>query len=338
MREDLLAKECPETKEKEIVVEMEALRCLYPKKFVPEKICLRQNLKDEVLVKLQGCGVCASNIPIWEGRDWFSYPLDYGAPGHEGWGIVEEIGDNVRDVQVGDRVCFISNKAFAQYEIVNGKNLVTVPRELNDLYFPGEPLGCAMNIFERSNIQPGQNVAIVGNGFLGILLVRLCSLAGARVVALSRRHFALELAEQFGASEVVSMDDHNKVIQHVANLTQSKGCETVIEASGHSWPLNIASEIIANRGRLIIAGYHQDGNRSINLQQWNWKGIDVINAHEREESKYIEGMKKAVQVICEGKIDIAPLITHTFPLRETNEAFEIMNSRPDGFLKAVVIP
>src|SRR5919108_4790790 len=57
--------------------------------------------RGDVLVRIEGCGVCASSLPLWEGRTWFSYPLDPGAPGHEGWGAVEEVGELVESVAPG---------------------------------------------------------------------------------------------------------------------------------------------------------------------------------------------------------------------------------------------
>jgi D-arabinose 1-dehydrogenase-like Zn-dependent alcohol dehydrogenase len=85
---------------------------------------------------------------------------------------------------------------------------VPLPEALAGQPFPGEPLGCAMNIFRRSEIAPGQTVAIVGIGFLGAILTRLASEAGARVIAVSRRPFSLEIARAMGAAETIPMDDH----------------------------------------------------------------------------------------------------------------------------------
>ena len=79
--------------------------------------------------------------------------------------------------------------------------------------FPGEPLGCAMNIFERSEIRAGQTVAILGIGFLGALLIQLAHHAGAKVIAISRKASSLELARKLGADEVIQMDDHWKIIE-----------------------------------------------------------------------------------------------------------------------------
>jgi threonine dehydrogenase-like Zn-dependent dehydrogenase len=87
----------------------------------------------------------------------------------------------------------------------------------------------------------------------------------------------------------------------------------------------------------VIAGYHQDGNRNIDVQQWNWKGIDVINAHERDEAVYIDGIKKAIEFVKNGVIKVDDLITHKFPLEMLSTAFKYMIDRPDGFLKAVVV-
>lgn len=291
---------------------------------------------DEVLIRMEGCGVCASSIPVWEGREWFQYPVQPGTPGHEGFGRVEAIGANVSNIQVGDRVAALSNRAFATYDIAKASEVVKLPRALEGKPFPGEALGCVMNIFRRSDIQPGQTVAIVGLGFLGALLTQLATKQGARVIALSRRPFSLEIARQYGAEELIPMDDHWQIIEKVKMLTNGKFCDRVIEATGKEWPLNLAGELTAEGGKLIIAGFHQDGMRSVNIQLWNWRGIDVINAHERDPQKYIQGMQEAVEAVCSGLLTPEALYTHTFALEEANEAFKMLTSRPDHFVKAII--
>ncbi|MFL6374762.1 MAG: alcohol dehydrogenase catalytic domain-containing protein, partial [Pyrinomonadaceae bacterium] len=148
----------------------------------------------EVLIRVEGCGVCASNLEIWGGQPWFEYPFEPGAPGHEGWGYVDELGDGVHDIDVGERVAFLSGHAYAEYDVAKADQLVMLPPQLDGKLVPAEPLGCAINIFRRSDIQPGQTVAIVGAGFLGNVVTQLASEAGARVISISRRDFALEMA------------------------------------------------------------------------------------------------------------------------------------------------
>jgi threonine dehydrogenase-like Zn-dependent dehydrogenase len=91
------------------------------------------------------------------------------------------------------------------------------------------------------------------------------------------------------------------------------------------------------RGRLVIAGYHQDGARQVNMQLWNWRGLDVINAHERDPRAYVEGMRAAVDAVASGRLDPAPLYTHRFSLDQLGAALEATRVRPDGFLKALVV-
>ena len=182
----------------------------------------------------------------------------------------------------------------------------------------------------------GQNVAIVGVGFLGILLTQLATEAGANVIAIGRRKFALDLAAEYGAKHLIEMTDQTNVVQQVMALTRDRGCEVVIEAAGKHGPLTLAAELTSERGRLVIAGYHQDGSREIDMQLWNWRGLDVINAHERDPQVYLEGMRSAFDAIADGRLDPAPLYTHTFSLDELGNALNMTRDRPEGFMKAIV--
>ncbi len=290
----------------------------------------------EVRIKLEGCGVCASNLEPWAGLPWMTYPTEPGGLGHEGWGVVDAVGEGVDTVAVGDRVAALSYRSFAEYDVAKADALVKLPPELNGVPVPGEPLGCAMNIFRRADIKPGQDVAIVGIGFLGALLTRLCTDAGARVIAISRRPFSLDLARRYGAAEVIAMDDHYRIIEQVKALTGEKLCERVIEAVGKQWPLDLAGELVGFGGKLVVAGYHQDGPRQVSMQMWNWKGIDVINAHERDPAVCLQGLRDAVDAVASGRLDPLPLYTHRFGLAEVGDALDATRDRPEGFLKALV--
>jgi threonine dehydrogenase-like Zn-dependent dehydrogenase len=290
----------------------------------------------EVRIRLEGCGLCGSNLPFWEGRPWFQYPSSPGSPGHEGWGAIDAVGDGVTTVSPGDRVAALSSRAYAEYDIADAGSVVPLPEALGGSPFPGEPLGCAMNAFRRSDIRADQTVAIIGIGFLGALLTRLACRAGARVIAISRRPFALALARELGAHVVMSLEDYAGTVEHVKRITGGEGADRVIEVTGLQAPLDLAGELARVRGRLIIAGYHQDGLRQVNMQLWNWRGLDVINAHERDPAVYIEGIRAAVDAVSIGVLDPTPLYTHIFPLDELARAFEAMRTRPDGFLKALV--
>jgi threonine dehydrogenase-like Zn-dependent dehydrogenase len=303
-----------------------------------EEVPLPEPGPGEVRIRLTGCGVCASNLAAWEGTPWMQYPQEPGSPGHEGWGIVDAVGSDVDGVAPGDRVAALSYRAYAEYDVAPATHVVPLPAELAKTPFPGEPLGCAMNIFRRSGIGEGHTVGIVGIGFLGALLTKLAKDAGARVIAISRRPFSLDVARSMGADETIPMDDHWQIIERVKQLTGGELCDRVIEAVGKQWPLDLSAEITRERGRLIIAGYHQDGPRQVNMQMWNWRGLDVINAHERDPQVYLDGIRAAVDAVANGRLDPSPLYTHTYSLDQLGEALEATRTRPDGFLKALVTP
>ena len=291
----------------------------------------------EIRVRLEGCGVCASNVPPWEGREWFSYPLRPGQLGHEGWGVVDAVGDGVASVRPGQRVAFLSDHAYAEYDVTAADKAVTLPTALADRPFPGEPLGCAMNIFGECAVRPGQTVAIVGSGFLGSLLVRLASGAGARVLALSRRGSGLEQARRSGAAEAIALDDHWKIIERVKDLTGGRFCDTVVECTGKAWPLDLSAELCRERGRLVIAGFHQDGPRQINMQLWNWRGLSVFNAHWRDTADYVAGIRAAVDAVGRGAVDPSPLFTNRYSLDRLGDALRDTAERPEGFMKGLIV-
>lgn len=296
-----------------------------------------QYQEDEILIQVEGCGVCASSLPLWEGREWFSYPSEPGSPGHEGWGTITEAGPNVHSAKKGDRVAFLSFHAFAEYDTAKEGSFVVLPQSLAGKPFPGEPLGCALNIFERSDISAADTVAIIGTGFLGALLCQLAKKKGAKVIAISRRAFSLDYARRFGADEVVPLTSTWETSGKINEITNGAFCNRVIEATGKQEAIDVATEIVAEGGRIIIAGYHQDGLRQVNMQKWNWKGIDVINAHERDPRKYLTGMQKAVDAVVSGLIDPTDLYTDTLPLAHLNRGFELTANRPDGFMKALIV-
>jgi threonine dehydrogenase-like Zn-dependent dehydrogenase len=242
----------------------------------------------------------------------------------------------VTNVRVGDCVAVLSYQAFAEYDIADASAVVPLPDSLRGKPFPAEALGCAFNVFKRCDIQPGHTVAIVGVGFLGAVLTSLASNAGAYVIAITRRPFALEIARHYGADECVAMDDHWRIIERVKSLTEGVGCDRVIEAVGAQSPLDLAAELTRERGKLIIAGYHQDGPRQVNMQLWNWRGLDVINAHERDSAVYVQGMRAAANAVARGAFDPTPLYTHTFPLDRIADAFNAMQRREGEFMKALV--
>jgi threonine dehydrogenase-like Zn-dependent dehydrogenase len=289
----------------------------------------------QVRIRVEGCGVCGSDLAVYAGRPWFDYPREPGAPGHETWGFVDALGAEVRDVDPGQRVSALSYRGYATHDLAEAESLVALPPELEGEPFPGEALGCAMNVLARSDVREGHTVAVVGVGFLGALLIQLAAGAGARVIGVSRRQTARDAARSMGAHEVLGLDE---AADRVAELTAGQLCDRVIEAAGKQESLDLAAQLTAVRGRLVIAGFHQDGERRVDLQLWNWRGLDVINAHERDPRVYLDGMRAAADAVAAGRLDPSPLYTHRFGLHQVDDALRTALERPPGFMKALIAP
>src|SRR3712207_677532 len=123
---------------------MRAAQVLAPRTVAISDVALPAPAAGEVRVRLEGCGVCASNIPPWEGRPWFTYPLEPGGLGHEGWGRIDAIGMEVSGWRVGQRVAALSYHAYAEFDVADADSVVALPSTLQESPFPAEPLGCVL--------------------------------------------------------------------------------------------------------------------------------------------------------------------------------------------------
>jgi threonine dehydrogenase-like Zn-dependent dehydrogenase len=299
-----------------------------PRKAVLREAPTAKLAPGQVRIRLHGAGICASELPLWEGREWFEYPRAPGEPGHEGWGEVAEVGQDVAGLSPGQRVAMIGERVHAELAVAEAAHVVALPDAIApELPFPGEPLACAVNVMRRAHVGAGDRVAVVGCGFLGLALVQLCASVAEDVIAISRRDTGRSLASALGARRSFGDDD--------VALGGEPEFDVVFEATGYQQPLDLAARLVRTRGRLIIAGYHQDGRRSVDMQLWNWRGLDVINAHERDPVIYVDGLREAVRAVVEGRLDPRPLLTHSFALEEIAEAYRVSAARPDGFIKAV---
>jgi threonine dehydrogenase-like Zn-dependent dehydrogenase len=316
---------------------MRALQVLNARSAQVVRDAIQEPGSGQVRVALEGSGVCASSVPVWEGRPWFTYPMEPGSPGHEGWGAIEAIGPGVAGLSPGDRVASLGNRAFASHEIVAADQVIPIDGIPDGVPFPGEAFGCAANVARAARISPGARVAVIGVGFLGAVVVRLASTAGAHVVAISRREWALDLAESLGANETIRLGDAADVVR-IARGPQDIGVDVAIEAIGAQQSLDLAASITREQGRIVIAGYHQDGPRTIDLQLWNWRAFEIVNAHWRSASAYASGLREAVAAVRVGVIQPERFVTHVLPLDRLGDAMTLIRERPDGFLKAVVLP
>ena len=292
--------------------------------------------RDEVLLRVGACGVCASELDMFSGLTGHAtYPW---APGHEVSGVIEQIGVDVSRFSIGDAVAaWVTVRGFADYVAVKDDYCFSagdVPPELA----LGEPLACAVNAVEMADISLGDDVVIIGAGFMGHLVHKLVEMSGPRqVIVADARADALKRAESFGASLVVDVT-RESLVKAVDDATGGRGADVTLEVTGVQAALDVVGEITRMSGTITIVGYHQGPPRSIPLGGWNYKAFRIANAHFRDVGTILRGMRAGMRLLTSGRLALDDLVTHRFGLEEVGRAFQTAIDKPDGFVKATVIP
>ena len=290
----------------------------------------------DVLVRVRACGVCASELHGWHG-DSGAYPREFG---HEVAGEIVEVGREAGDLQPGVAVTGLFQRGFAEFACAPRARVTLIPQGIGYDIALGEPLSCIVSAARRTRVEYADRVAIVGLGFMGLLMLQAVRLkAPRRLIAVDPRPEALEKARWFGADETLTPEqvgDELKLTRW-SDLDKGQGVDTAIEASGTQAGLTLAGQMVREHGMLSIVGYHQGGLRQVDMELWNWKALDVLNAHERRADYQMDCMRRGLALLAAGRLDTASLVTHRTALDRVDEAFRALYMKPAGFIKAVVI-
>jgi threonine dehydrogenase-like Zn-dependent dehydrogenase len=288
---------------------------------------------DEVLVRVANCGVCASELDMWEGRSEIAFPW---FPGHEVSGVVEETGAEVSGLAPGDPVAvWVTSRGFAEYVAVKADYCLPADGVPLDLAL-AEPLACAVNAVELAAPSLGDDVVLIGAGFMGNLVHKLVGLRGPRnVIVADPRADALERAERLGATRVVDVT-RESLADVVREATSGRGADVSFEITGAQGPLLVLGDVTRMSGKVVVVGYHQGGLRELPLGQWNWMAFEIVNAHFREVATIMRGMRIGMRLLTSGRLALDDLVTHRFGLEDVNRAFATAVEKPPGFVKATV--
>ncbi len=316
----------------------------------------------EVLVKVKAALTCGTDRKLYlRGHPLFKPPFVFG---HEFAGEIVKVGEKVKGFQKGMRVvaansapcnrcyyCKIGRQsmcenltlrlsgAFAQYvEIprpIVEQNLLEIPSHLS--YKKAalvEPLACVVHGIEESNIALGDTVVINGLGPIGLLFVQLAKLKGARVIALDVRRERLDIANKLGADELVDASRVGDQVKAVKRLTEKgRGVDVAIEAVGipEVWEKSIL--MVRKGGTAVLFGGCASGTKiTIDTELLHYSEITIKGVFHHTP-QYV---KKALDLISQGKIDTDSLITDEFPLADFSKALEMMINQ-EG-IKIAVIP
>lgn len=318
-----------------------------------EEVKIKELQPNEVLVKVKIALTCGTDIKTFKrGHPVLIKTVPSGF-GHEFAGDIVKLGSDVKNFYIGQRVvaansapcgeCFycqkdfynlcenlnLLNGAFAEYITVPGQivkhNLLSIPEHLSyeEAAFT-EPLANVVHGVEKTEIQPGQTVGVLGLGPIGLMFVKLAKLKGARVIAIGRNPLKLKLAKEFGgADEIVNLRETINPQKTIMELTdQGKGLDVVIEAVGLPELWEEVTHLTRRGGTVNLFGGCKSGSKiQLDTTRVHYDEIKIISIFHHTPRH----IREALQLISSGKVDVTQLITHRLPLSELSKAIDYHN-------------
>jgi len=315
----------------------------------------------EVLVRVRVCGICHTDLHF----------IDEGLikpgkipqiMGHEAAGDVVEVGREVEEVMVGDRVLihfyfscgecyyclrgreslcvspdfsrfgFTTDGGYAEYAKAPARRVVKLPDEVP--YEAGILADAGSTAYhavrEVGKVKLGDTVAIVGSGGVGLCTLQMAKLSGATVIAIDIHESKLKAAESLGADHTINSRSKN-VPAEVRRLEGERGVDVAYEFVGRTETMNDALNILARRGKLVFVGYSED---KLTLDPRRLVGGEFQVVGSRASSIY--ETIEVVKLVREGKFRLEPLITHKLPLDKINDGLDLV--RRGEAIRAVVMP
>ncbi len=305
---------------------------------------------NEVVVKIVACGLCHTDL----------HYIDHGVPtfkkpplilGHEPAGIVSKVGRNVKNLKEGDRVLIpavfscgscracrtgrenicdtmvmLGNNidgAYAEYVAVPAKDLAIVPEDISliEIAVVADAVSTPFHaVVNRAKVKAGDVISVFGCGGVGINIVQIASIVGARVIAVDIVDSKLEKAKKLGASITLNANNFDNIAKEIRKLTDG-GVDIAFEAIGNPKTLQYAFDTLRKGGTLCVVGYCSQ------KLEWSFTKVmyyemQIIGSLGCRPVDY----PKIINLVKEDKLNIKELISAKFPLDKINEAFDFLRS------------
>ena len=315
---------------------------------------------DEVLVRVEACGICGTDVHFYEWVEharWITLPR---VLGHELVGRIVEVGNRVKGLEVGQRVvtetwggcglCYYcrlgrfnscqtqlrigqhSDGGMASYVAIPAVSIFPIPDSMSTVEAAVlEPLGVALHAFERCELKPGDDVAIIGPGPIGLLATHLLKQSGASLIfvaGLEEDTQRLAFAKKWGGIPInISKENVRDQIFH---MTSGRGVDTVFEVSGGEGALDAAVEITKPGGQVAVVGLGSP--TKFDFSQMVHKEISLLGCWRRQPSTWY----RAINLVKEGRVEVGDIVTHQLPIAKAREGFKALLDRQA--IKVLLVP
>ena len=316
---------------------------------------------DQVLVQIKAVGICGSDLHYYEkGRIGTAIVREPLILGHEAAGEVVEVGEQVTDVQPGDRVAIEPGRTcgrcefcksgrynlcreviflgtppvhgcFCEYVAWSADFLFKLPDQMScEEGAMMEPLAVGIHAARLSQIGLGDSVAVLGAGPIGLVSLQAAAAAGATLtIATDVIPYRLQMARQLGATH--TLDAGNDVVEAVMELTEGRGVDVVIDCVGLDETARQASRLARRGGHIQIVGMAADTADQFPLAEINNAELTLSGTF-----RYANCYPSAIAAAVAGKVDVKSLITHRFPLTKIPEAMAWVAENKQQVIKALI--
>lgn len=334
-----------------------------------ERVPLPEYEPDWVLVRVEACGICGTDVHITAGHMSPMWPPSYPfIQGHEWCGEVAAVGSRVEGLAIGDRViveptigcrrcprclsgsyhlCENAGRldggyrllghthdgAFSEYGVAPPTNLHKMPPGMTwQQAVIVNQVVIALHALEIGRVAPADRVAITGPGLLGLSVMQLAKSLGASRTYITGRGYRLEIARELGVDVAIDITREDPV-KVVMGDTGGKGVDLVIECSGAPEAIQQALGMVKRGGRLVLEGITGGQKVSFPTDRIVLDEIAVLGARGSPNC-----YPRAIQLVADGKVNAHRLLTHEFPLDRFHEAMDLFRERREGALRVAIKP
>jgi len=306
---------------------------------------------NEAKIKVNYAGICGTDLHIQSDEYHYNPPVTLG---HEFSGVIVELGNNIKNFKLGDRVVAETNAevcgdcelcragrfclcpyrkqlgaekdgAFADYVLTREQTLHKIPENVDMLSATlSEPLSCVVHaLFERSKILPEDIVVVLGPGAIGLMALQVAKLMGAKVIVggTSIDKQRLDMAKKIGADDCLNIEKED-IYHFISDLTEGNGANVVLECSGAPPAVEMGLDLLKKRGTFTQIGLSARP-LSVTFDKICFKEVDLFGSLSKTNYSW----RKSLKLLSSQVVNMKPLITHTLPLEEWEEAFRVTREK-----------
>jgi len=328
-----------------------------------EEVSVPKIEQGDVLVRVQAALTCGTDVKVFRRGYHARMIVPPALFGHELAGDIVAMGPEVKGFRVGQRVvaansapcfeCFFcergnenlcddllfNNGAYAEYIRIPARiverNLYEIPGHVS--YQDAaliEPLACVMRGLDETSIRPGDTVAVIGLGPIGLMFVRLAKAYGARVIAIGRRKTQLDRAAHMGADELLISGETDETVKKVRDLTHGRGADVAIEAVGHPEAWETAVKLLRRGGTVnFFGGCPNDSRIGLDTSLLHYSEITCKASFHHTPAH----IRKALDFVSRGVITARDFVNRVEPLTNLLEVMRHLMSH-NGHMKTAIIP